>query len=199
MTGVAGFIVLALVNVAIFAIFAIFAFTPPRARHVKAFLPDGRGADRTCSTRVVVRLREMITIRDATPVVVLDVEGDLTVDDVRELKRMFSARTARERYALFVDGRRAARPSPIVRAELSKLVQDLDPNDKRCFATAVVVQSPLVAGVLTALLWFRPKDRAPLRSFSAVSQALAWLQELNGAPLPSVSIAALDELDRKRA
>jgi hypothetical protein len=70
---------------------------------------------------------------------------------------------------------KAARPTPNQRAFAAKQQAADAPVSRRWLCgVAVVVNSPLLAGVVTAINWLIPSPY-PLRTFSSLNEAKAWL------------------------
>ncbi|HEX8954589.1 MAG TPA: hypothetical protein VF945_22195 [Polyangia bacterium] len=79
-----------------------------------------------------------------------------------------------ERYVIIHDARRAARPTPKQRA-YAAAQQKLDAERTRRLlaGTALVVSSPLIASVVTAINWITPPP-FPQKIFSSIPDAEAW-------------------------
>jgi hypothetical protein len=78
----------------------------------------------------------------------------------------------REPHVLVLDVRHTERLPPTQRKLLTdSMSQDGDAD--RCVAMAMVFDSPLLRGVLTAIFWVR-KPKYPTRVFTSLPDALAW-------------------------
>jgi hypothetical protein len=105
-------------------------------------------------------------------------EGTLDDTAFEAMLQTLSALNDREqRYVVVHDARRAARPTPRQRA-LAAAQQKADtPRTKRLLrATALVVSSPLIASVVTAINWIAPSP-FPQKIFSSFSDADRWATE----------------------
>jgi hypothetical protein len=103
------------------------------------------------------------------PASVLDDEAFETM--VRELSAL---NDRNQRYVVVHDARRAARPTPKQRAlAAAQQKRDTERTKHLLRGTALVVSSPLIASVVTAINWITPPP-FPQKIFSALSEADAW-------------------------
>ena len=80
-----------------------------------------------------------------------------------------------ESYALLFDARHADRTPPVQRKMQAEWMQAHEAELRRlCVGTAFVITSPLVRGVLTAVLWISPMAM-PHTVVSTVEEAERWL------------------------
>jgi hypothetical protein len=88
-----------------------------------------------------------------------------------------------EPYAVVHDARRAARPTPRQRAFAATHQQaDAEASRRWLRGAALVVSTPLIAGVATAINWITPSPY-PQKFFSSIESAEAWaVEQLETAP-----------------
>lgn len=70
---------------------------------------------------------------------------------------------------------------------------------KNTVAVALLLDSPVLVGVLTAIQWFL-RTKSPLKSFAAPADALAWIGALlqrESLAVPAGAADALAALDEK--
>lgn len=99
----------------------------------------------------------------------------------------------REPYVTLTDGRGAPSPNASQRKLAAELIAREAERTKRwSVANAVVIDSALLRGVITAIEWAAPSP-VPMKSFASLEEAAAWLdaryRERTGAPLPKVASA----------
>jgi hypothetical protein len=93
------------------------------------------------------------------------------------LDHMGTFNLRREPYAVIHDARKATRPTPKQRAAAAaRQAQDAPLTRRYIKAMALVVSSPLLAGVVTAITWIAPPP-FPQKVFSSVEDAEAWVTE----------------------
>ena len=99
-------------------------------------------------------------------------------DAFAEMVRTMSALSERgQRYVVIHDARRAARPTPTQRAfAAAQQKRDAERNARLLVGIALVVSSPLIASVVTAINWIAPPPY-PQKIFSSVAEAEAWAGE----------------------
>jgi len=87
----------------------------------------------------------------------------------------------KEPYALVIDARECARPNAVQRREENEFRVKHEEHVKQyCRGTAFVIASSVMAGVITAIFWFKRPDTAH-RSFSDIDAAFEWVkQQLEG-------------------
>ena len=79
-----------------------------------------------------------------------------------------------ERYVIIHDARRAVRPSPKQRGlAAAQQKRDAERTARLLVGAALVVSSPLIASVVTAINWITP-PLYPQKIFSSLDQAEAW-------------------------
>ncbi len=79
-------------------------------------------------------------------------------------------------WAMLNDSRDAAAPNASQRQAIAKLYDDHEERVRKYWrGTAVVFDSPLIAGVLTALSWLRPPPH-PFKAFSNYDDGMKWLK-----------------------
>ena len=104
--------------------------------------------------------------------------GEVTLDDVESLRLASAAMHAKnQRWAMLVDARNAQAPSSKVRralADMSNTFQDETKRNSIC--VAVVFESSILIGVLTAVRWFLKTD-VELRYFKTPTEAMVWVDE----------------------
>ncbi len=99
----------------------------------------------------------------------------LADEEFEAMLRELSALTDRgQPFVVIHDGRKAVRPTPKQRA-LAAAQQKLDaPRARRLIrGTALVVSSPIIASVITAINWIAPAPY-PQKTFSSLAEAEAW-------------------------
>jgi hypothetical protein len=108
--------------------------------------------------------------------VVIAVSPSLPMDDDvwhRHFAELETLRARGERFALVVDARGAAPPTPAQRRLITDALEGGERRHPGSMTTAVVVDSAAAAGVVTILRWFVPR-LMPMRPFSSMELALAW-------------------------
>ena len=103
-----------------------------------------------------------------------------------QAERLARARDEGIKVATIIDGIEASRPSPSIRktlAELSKSI--LDEFDPYIVHSWVILQNPLIRGVITAITWMTPMrtSTAPTPVLALQAGARALLQE--NIPIPA--------------
>src|SRR4051812_13979234 len=107
----------------------------------------------------------------------------LSDEDFEAMVREMSALVKRGRpYVIIHDARRAVRPTPKQRAfAAEQQKRDAEPTRRLLRGTALVVSSPLIAGVVRAVNWITPPP-FPQQIFSTMDAAEKWAtQQLAGA------------------
>jgi hypothetical protein len=112
------------------------------------------------------------------PLVLQRARGALSDADVVEMRRFYDAVHARKQPFLhIVDARTAQRPDSLVRTKLSEMTATLLPETKQWqVANAIVLDSRLTAGVITALRWAVPAP-VPEKYFGDISDAMTFIEE----------------------
>jgi hypothetical protein len=106
----------------------------------------------------------------------------LADEDFEALVTEMSAFAARGKpYAIIHDARRAVRPTPKQRAFAAGVQKsDTDRTRRWLRGVAMVVSSPLIASVVTAINWITPPPY-PQKIFSSLSDAETWATRQLGA------------------
>ena len=109
----------------------------------------------------------------------------------RYLEQMSRYPDRREKYVTLTDGRRAATPDAGQRKRASELIaREHERTVRWNVANAVLVASPIIRGVITAIEWASPSP-VPLKSFGGPEEAHAWLAEryadATGKGLPALN------------
>jgi hypothetical protein len=129
---------------------------------------------------VTVSQRPRVSIDESRwPVVMAtwpaDVMDDAEFNDMVATMSGFSKRG--QPFVVVHDARRASRPTPKQRAHAAQQQKaDETWTRKSLRAVALVVSSPLVAGVATAINWISPPPY-PQKFFSSLAEAQAWAAE----------------------
>src|SRR5438445_9871065 len=99
-------------------------------------------------------MRPMILLTGAHfPVSMIALYGDITLADVDAMRAFYRDMHARQsRFAVFSDSRHCRAPSASIRRALTEMSNEFDEQSKKnAVCTAIVMDSPLLIGVLTAL------------------------------------------------
>lgn len=134
------------------------------------------------------------------PLVLHRTRGAMSSGDVEAMRAFYLQIHGRKApFIHLVDARGADRPDAAVRKQLGEMASSLVGNSKLYqVGNAIVLDSRLTAGAMTALRWVVP---APVteKFFGSVVEAAAWLEQL-GAPkgiaLSSDAKAYLQRLER---
>lgn len=111
---------------------------------------------------------------------------DEELDRLRDLTARALAR--REPYAMISDARLAPAPNALQRKRMSEDAQAVEALlSRHMVASAVVVSSPVMRAIVTAVNWLAPPPY-PVRIFSDITVAEEWVRERLG--LPPYSMAA---------
>jgi hypothetical protein len=104
--------------------------------------------------------------------------GDLTLDDIEVMRGHYAElHTRGKRFAIFVDARRANVPSAPMRRALAEMSNTFEADSKKnAVCTAVVLNSQIMVGVLTAVQWFL-RSEMELKYFARAVDALAFIGE----------------------
>ncbi len=87
-----------------------------------------------------------------------------------------------ERYVLIFDLSHGAMPNAVQRQKLAAHVRDNEQHIRRSVRSiGVVLTSPLVRGIVTAIFWISPPP-VPYRFFTTRAEAANWAQSLVDAP-----------------
>jgi hypothetical protein len=93
-------------------------------------------------------------------------------DSLAALDRLVDARP--EKYSLVLDLRRAPTPTPPQRKLLAEHALERAVQTRRyCRGEALVLDSPLIRGLLAASLWLKKRD-VPTHAFAELEPALEW-------------------------
>ena len=125
----------------------------------------------------------MIRIDDsAFPLVVVTHPTTWTDDEwERYLTQMRSYPSRRERYVTLTDARGAGTPTAAQRRRAAEVMAEDQALSKRFnVANALVYDSALLRGMITAITWITPPP-VPMQSFATPEPALRWLDELYAA------------------
>lgn len=130
------------------------------------------------------------------PLVVTAIRNDLTSQDVDALQRFFQQVHAREqRFLNLVDGRTAQRPNSLLRSRLAEVTKGFLEDTRRLqAANAVVLDTKVETGVMTALRWLVPAP-VPERYFTRPLAALDWLAETGRIPVRPDARAFVQQLE----
>lgn len=80
-------------------------------------------------------------------------------------------------YAIVLDNRSAGPVSPTQRAIIAEHMRLHAPRTSaRCAGTALVFESPVLRGALTAILWLRPPVTVT-KVFGSLDEAITWARE----------------------
>ncbi len=83
----------------------------------------------------------------------------------------------KEKYAVVIDARKCSRPNSIQRKEENAFRTKYEDHVKQfCCGTAFVIQSAVMAGVITAIFWLKQPDTKH-RSFSDIDAAFEWVKK----------------------
>lgn len=131
------------------------------------------------------------------PLVLHRARGQLTDADVDEMRRFYDGIHARKQpFVHLVDARRAQRPDSLVRTKLNEITAALLADTKQWqVANAIVLDSRLTAGVITALRWAVPAP-VPEKYFGSVAEAMTWIEEHARAKGLPISAAARGYVER---
>jgi hypothetical protein len=112
------------------------------------------------------------------PVIVIAPENGLTVEKILEFLEVYSdiIRSRSERFATLVDLRKCANLPPRQRRILTDgMKRNKQFNMQYCVGTAMVFNSTIIRGVLTALFWiFKPEHATKV--FKNFEEAMSWAQ-----------------------
>ena len=113
------------------------------------------------------------------PAAQVTLSGALTDDETRGFLSFVTACYAREqRWTMLVNATGLERPSPTQRRMVSDVMnQDRAHKQTLMRGIGVVVDNPLIRGVVTAILWLA-NPGYPIRMFDGVDAARAWLETL---------------------
>jgi hypothetical protein len=130
------------------------------------------------------------------PLVITAIRNDLTGQDVDALERFFREVHAREqRFLNLVDARTAQRPNSLLRSRLAEVTKSfLDDTKRLQAANAVVLDTKVESGAMTALRWLVPAP-VPERYFTTPLTALDWLAEASRIPVRSDARAFVQLLE----
>lgn len=113
------------------------------------------------------------------PIVIVRYPGKLDQADFdRHIAKVESYLKRDQPFALLNDSRGAGAPNAGQRQAIAKVYDDHEPAVKKYWrGTAVVFDSPLIAGVLTAISWLRPPPH-PFKAFTQYDEGMSWLNGL---------------------
>ena len=135
-----------------------------------------------------------VAIQRVGSVVVVIARGELSMADADEVMSCFDeAYRSGQRYAVLLDGRGVASPTPDVRRRLSEspgTAEEIAAD--RGQHTVVILDSSILRGVLTAIRWFLPKA-VQLRAASDAAEACVLLGKV-GHPRSAADVATLTAL-----
>jgi hypothetical protein len=122
----------------------------------------------------------LVTDSAHAPIALLRMSGDVTTDDVAKMRVFYQGWHARkQRFATIVDSRTVSPPGSAIRRALSELTNDFEELRKlNTVAVAVVLDSKILIGALTAIRWFINDKQGELRYFPTAQEALEWLEPL---------------------
>jgi hypothetical protein len=139
----------------------------------------------TVGLRKVVALPNKITISlERWPVVVIAQQVPQLTDAERlealaESDRLLSSRTGK--YSMVLDNRKAGPVPPTQRKLIADYMEKHAARARmRCLSTAFVMDSTVMRGVLTAIMWIR-KPEVETRVFAELDEAIAWSRGLHAA------------------
>jgi hypothetical protein len=123
---------------------------------------------------------------DLTPLVVVTVHDDLSIEDMDAMFDAFRGILAKKaRFVSLADVRGAKRmPSAKERARVAENMRNIeDLSVQFSLGTAMVVSSPLVRGAMTAINWIH-KPKVPQAYFDSLIEGCEWcVDRLRGAGL----------------
>jgi hypothetical protein len=124
---------------------------------------------------------------------------DLTLDDIEAMRRHYTELHERgKRFAIFVDARRANVPSAPMRRALAEMSNTFEAQSKKnAVCTAVVLNSPIMVGVLTAVQWFL-KSEMELKYFARAVDAVSFIATkfaAEGIVMPEGAVRFAKKLD----
>lgn len=113
------------------------------------------------------------------PLVLQRMSGAMTDATLDALRTSYAEVHARQQpFVALMDSRGSVRPNSVMRAKLADYVKETLPQAKLFMvASAVVVDHPLIAGVMTAVRWAVPSPRPEKYHWSSTA-ALDWLEPL---------------------
>ena len=125
------------------------------------------------------------------PVAVVAAWDDLTLDDVEAMRKFYSRCHATGlRFISVVDARRCNAPAAPIRRALADMTNAFEPEVRgRSIGTAVILDSAVLIGVLTALRWFIKGNSGELRYFPSAREAVVWAEAQLKAEHLSVPVA----------
>lgn len=132
---------------------------------------EPQAASSPSETRIVTDLSHWPVLLVTAPPRISDEEMARYIEESRR-RRM----ERREPHVMVLDVRRTERLPPTQRKMLTDNMSaagDADP----CLGMAMVFDSPLLKGVLTAIFWVR-KPKYPTRVFTSLPEALAWARSV---------------------
>jgi len=127
-----------------------------------------------------------IELKRLGSVVTVVMRGTLSIDDATALIELMKSTYAEQvAFALIVDARGVSVPTADVRRRLSENPRKAEElADDRGRHVAVVLNSGLVRGALTALMWFMPKNVA-IHPVKTAAEALVHLQSVGHPNVPN--------------
>lgn len=122
---------------------------------------------------------------DHWPVLVFTISGEVSAADVDAIIATTTDAFARRgKHVNIFDCRRViARPDALIRQKMAKFTNDSRDNSKAwTLGTAIIVESAILRGVLTAIHWVAPPS-VPVEAVGTFEQAIdharSWLQTVN--------------------
>jgi hypothetical protein len=122
-----------------------------------------------------VHPRKTAYLRDEGPIVTVTPPPELTDEALASILKGLEDCLARgSPYVLIFDLSQAGIPSPVQRATLAAHIRKNKPRSARwVWAMAMVAPSPVVRGMLTAILWLEPLP-VTHQVFATLSEARSW-------------------------
>lgn len=111
------------------------------------------------------------------PLVRVTYDGEITDDEFRRHLDEYAALVRRgRRYGAVFDATRAARPSATQRRMMAEFINAREAELSRvCVGGAFVIDSPLIRGAMTAILWVASMP-FPHTVVSSEAEALGWVR-----------------------
>jgi len=132
----------------------------------------------TLGTAVESKIAAVITIDDKYwPLVVFRFEGTVTMAQLEAYLKRQEEMTTRGSHsvALVLTKNLRMWETPVLRRQAEWLKQHRDEVARMSLGAALVIESPIVRGMLKALLWLQPMPQPHLVT-NSVAQALGWLR-----------------------
>lgn len=112
------------------------------------------------------------------PLVVHKSRGEISESDIVMMRGFYRDVHARKQpFVHLVDARSALRPDSLVRTKLAEFTAETLAETKLLqVANAIVLDSRLTAGVITALRWAVPSP-VPEKYVASIAEGMAWLEK----------------------